>query len=234
MAMSFAYGVFHAAGPGHGKAVISAYVLSSGESTLRGVLLSFASAFVQALSAILIVFIGSIMLRLTAQSMTLATRWIEVASYALITLLGGWLLISRLSGRGHHHHPHAHGDDGHPGHDHSHSSRDLARTKLRISSALTAVLAVGIRPCTGAIIILVFALSQGLLAAGVAATFIMALGTGLTVALLATLAVCARDVALQLAGGGAGISMAAKVVEILGGLAILTFGLLMLGGALAT
>jgi nickel/cobalt exporter len=125
MAVSFAYGVFHAAGPGHGKAVISAYVLSSGESVRRGVLISFASAFVQALSAIAIVLVGSIALRVTAQSMTVATEWIEIASYALIAVVGAWLLFAKITGRGHHHHQHDDHDAraGHDHHDHAHTTR---------------------------------------------------------------------------------------------------------------
>ena len=101
--LSFAYGVFHAAGPGHGKAVISSYLLASGETARRGVALSFASAIVQAISAIVIVAIGTIVLRVTATTMTAATDTIEIASYAAIALFGAWLLWTKLRG-GHHHH----------------------------------------------------------------------------------------------------------------------------------
>jgi nickel/cobalt exporter len=241
MAVSFAYGVFHAAGPGHGKAVISAYVLSSGESLRRGVLISFASAFVQALSAIAIVLIGSIALRVTAQSMTVATQWIEIASYALIALVGAWLLFAKITGRGHHHHhhdghvhdDHGHGDHDHHEHDHAHGHHHGSAAKS-LAAAWSAILAVGIRPCSGAIIILVFALTQGLFLAGVAATFVMAIGTGLTVAALAVLAVSARGLAVRLTGGESRLALGAlKAVEIAAALAILLFGLLMLGGAIA-
>ena len=83
-------------------------------------------------------------------------------------------------------------------------------------------------------IILVFALTQGLFLAGVAATFVMAIGTGLTVAVLATLAVSARGLATRLAGSESSLALGAiRAVEILAALAILLFGLLMLGGAIA-
>jgi nickel/cobalt exporter len=65
---------------------------------------------------------------------------------------------------------------------------------------MAVVFSVGIRPCTGAILVLVFALTQGLFWAGVAATFAMALGTALTVAVLATLALGSRELALRLGG----------------------------------
>ena len=97
----------------------------------------------------------------------------------------------------------------------------------------SAILAVGIRPCSGAIIILVFALSQGLLIAGVAATFVMALGTGLTVAVLAAIAVSARGLAFRVANAESGRgAIVLRVVEIGGAVAVLLFGVLLLGGAL--
>ena len=105
----------------------------------------------------------------------------------------------------------------------------------RARRAWGAILAVGIRPCSGAIIVLVFALSQGLLAAGIAATLVMAVGTGLTVASLAVLAVSARGVALRFAGGvdskwAYGV---VRALEIGGAACVMIFGLVLLGGSLA-
>lgn len=95
------------------------------------------------------------------------------------------------------------------------------------------MLAVGLRPCTGAIIVLVFAFSQGVYGVGVAATLAMAVGTGLAVAVLAGLAVGARGFAARLAEGGAGWAVAGlRAAELLAALAVLAFGLLLLGGAL--
>lgn len=103
-----------------------------------------------------------------------------------------------------------------------------------MAKAWSAILAVGIRPCSGALIILVFALSQGLFAAGIAATLVMAMGTGLTVAALATLAVSARGVALRLVGAESSAAYTVvRIAEIGGATVVLLFGLLMLGGALA-
>jgi nickel/cobalt transporter (NicO) family protein len=67
-----------------------------------------------------------------------------------------------------------------------------------------AIFAVGIRPCSGAILVLVFALAQGLFWAGVAATFVMGLGTAITVAAIAVVAVSAKDLARRLSGAGEG------------------------------
>ena len=82
--MSFAYGVFHAAGPGHGKAVISSYVVANGETWRRGVVLSFASAILQALVAVAIVGIAAVLLGATRRTMDGTICWIEVFSYGLI------------------------------------------------------------------------------------------------------------------------------------------------------
>lgn len=297
LGVAFLYGVFHAAGPGHGKAVITAYVLASGDNVRRGVAISFAAAFVQAISAILIVGVATLIIGATAQQMTGVTDWIEIASYAAIVLLGLWLVWSKTFGGGHHHHHHhhlpagaGHGSHGH-GHDHDrhqhhhghdhhghathhhhksgghHGAAAVAAVAVDLDEvaaarsaptaataggaaaasvataaprsgnwlmrAWSAILAVGIRPCSGAIIILVFALSQGLLLAGVAATFVMALGTGLTVAIIATIAVSAKGLAMKFADAESGRgAVVLRVVEIGGALAVLLFGVLLLGGAL--
>jgi len=115
------------------------------------------------------------------------------------------------------------------------SEKVAKRPRSLFASAWGAILAVGIRPCSGAIIILVFALSQGLIAAGIAATFVMALGTGLTVAVLATLAVSARGIAMRFAGPESGAAHGLlRIVEIGGAAAVLLFGLALLGGALSS
>ena len=97
--LSFAYGIFHAAGPGHGKAVISSYMLANEVALRRGIMLSFVSAFLQALTAILVMALVFLVLRGTSVSMTDATWFLEVASYVLITLFGAWLLWQKAGHR---------------------------------------------------------------------------------------------------------------------------------------
>ncbi len=290
--LGFLYGVVHAAGPGHGKAVISSYVLANERTVKRGIMLSFLAAFIQALSAIAIVGILAIALRATSLEIKAAEAWIETVSWGFVALIGIWLLYGQLSkifaarraspapteahahgvacGHSHdaghdhghaHAHAHAHAHHGgcgcghahHHGHDHSHghthdhdhdhhhahdhgSGHAHAVThgaaphaapaephvhaadgsccghahmpdpsqlegKLSWRKALAIALSVGIRPCTGAILIMIFAMSQGLLIAGIFATFAMALGTAITVSTLAALAVGSRELATRLAGG---------------------------------
>ena len=264
LALSFVYGVFHAVGPGHGKAVISAYLVSSGETAKRGIALSFMAAFVQAVTAVVVVGVLAMVLHVTAMTMTQATNWFEIASYALVAAVGGWLLWSKAFGGGHHHHHH-HFDPGGGGHDDHHAGHDddhdhhhdhasggahdhggdcehghlhapapaLAIARTPVARVWSTIMAVGIRPCSGAIIVLVFALSQGLFLAGVAATFVMALGTGLTVATIATLAVSARGVAVRIAGVDSPLTARlVRAAEITAAALILLLGLTLLGGSL--
>jgi nickel/cobalt exporter len=254
MGISFLYGIFHAAGPGHGKAVISSYLVANNETWKRGVILSFASAILQALVAIATVGIAAALLGATAKAMGNAVRVIEIVSYGLIVLIGlrllwvkGRALIALLRtapahahdhhdhGHAHHHHhdhahDHDHDDDGHAwGHAHAPEPSELSGRDW-LKRGLTAVIAVGLRPCSGAIIVLVFALAQGLFLIGVASTFAMGLGTAITVAAIATLAVGARSLAARFAkarpGAGMialrGLETAAAVVIVLFGAALLT------------
>lgn len=173
---SFLYGIFHAAGPGHGKIVISSYLLTHDSRLRNGVLISFASALVQAVSAILLVGLFAIILSAPRLQVAGHVRTLELVSYALIVALGLWMLYGAVTGKGC-----AHGHD-HSGHGHDHAGEGETGTIRARLPAL--ILAVGIRPCSGAVIVLLFTLASGLLAYGIAATFAMALGTGLTVSLL--------------------------------------------------
>jgi nickel/cobalt transporter (NicO) family protein len=100
---------------------------------------------------------------------------------------------------------------------------------------LGAIVAVGVRPCSGAILVLVFALAQGLFWAGAAATFVMSIGTAITVAAIATLAVSARGVAARIASSRSGYGMLVmRGIEMGAAALILAFGVLLLAGYLAT
>src|SRR6201998_1363851 len=95
LTISFAYGIFHAAGPGHGKAVISSYLVANQETAKRGIVLSFVSAMLQSLVAVLIVAIGAWLLNITAKTMCGAERVIAIASYGLIAAFGARLVWTK-------------------------------------------------------------------------------------------------------------------------------------------
>ena len=245
--VSFLYGIVHAAGPGHGKVVISSYLLANEERVRRGVSIAFLSAFVQALVAIAIVGIMAIVLNLTSMAMTDTAQLLETGSFALVAALGIYLLVTKgrqalaiaRGGDAHAHHHHGHEYHGHA-HEHGaacscqHHAAPEALSKGGLAAAATAVLSVGIRPCSGALVVLVFALAQGIFWAGIASTFLMALGTAITVAALATLAVGAKDVALRLTRGDGRNSAAIMLgFEFAAALAVTALGVVLFAGSLA-
>ena len=205
--LSLLYGVLHAAGPGHGKVVISSYLLADGQSIRSGIVLSFVAAMAQALSAVVIVLLGSVVLGLAGFQLTRLATYAETASFALVVVLGLGMALNgarQLLGagscqHGQNGHDHcAHGHVHHAGCGHAHAVQPITEGRQRLLRSAGVVLAVGLRPCTGALIVLVFALVNGLLLAGIASTFAMALGTAVTVAALAALSVQAKLVALRL------------------------------------
>jgi nickel/cobalt transporter (NicO) family protein len=279
MGISFVYGIFHAAGPGHGKAVISSYLVANEETWRRGIALSLASALLQALTAVVIVAVAAILIGATAKMMGDTVRAIEIISYALIVLLGARLLW--VKGRGflhalhkvrsepepataplseshachdhvhdrnhahHHHDEHAH-SHAHPhdddedndvlpwGHAHGPEPQELSGPG-GWRRGLSAIVAVGLRPCSGAIIVLVFALAQGLFWAGVASTFVMGLGTAITVAAIATLAVGAKAAAKRYAATNAGYgTLVLRGVEVGAAFVVMLFGALLLTGTMTS
>ena len=196
--LSLLYGVFHAVGPGHGKAVISAYLLANESAVRRGVLLAFLASLVQGLSAILLVVVLALLLDMAGVAVRDSVGSLETASYALVAAVGLWLLASLLRRR-----PqagHSHGHDHSCGHlpDPALLERPVGGGLLGKATGL--VLAVGIRPCSGAVLVLLFALAHGVFLAGVAATFAMALGTAVTVSALAVLTLYSKRLALAAVG----------------------------------
>ncbi|MDK1386166.1 nickel/cobalt transporter [Sinorhizobium sp. 8-89] len=259
--LSFAYGVFHAAGPGHGKAVISSYMIANETELRRGVLLSFLSSMLQGVVAILLIGAVYLLLRGSSISMTDATHSLEVASYALIAAFGGWLVFRKLRSmvrpaaasasdahteHSHHHHDHHdHGDHHH--HHHVHAPGEVCSTcghahapdpamlkgdRFALSEAWSAIVAVGLRPCSGALIVLSFALLNGLYLGGVLSVFAMSIGTAITVSILATMAVTAKGFAVRYASSTSAAARVSNGIEIAGAAMVLVLGLVLLGAAL--
>lgn len=313
--LSFAYGIFHAAGPGHGKAVISSYMVANEVALRRGIMLSFVSALLQGLTAVVVMMLAYFVLRGTAVSMTDAAWFLEISSFVLVTLFGAWLLWRKLgpsvlrlfggtpayslsaaharhSHGGHSHAGHAHSHAGHShsthaaqshalhahhdhdhGHTHSHDhgAHDLhhhdhtahggshehhhdhgpgevcetcghshapdpamlSGDRFDWKTAWSAVAAVGIRPCSGALIVLSFALLNGLWLGGLLSVLAMSIGTAITVSALATIAVTAKNWAVYFAGDGRIGNRIHSIVEIGGAAFIFVVGLLLLSASLS-
>lgn len=197
--VSFGYGVFHAAGPGHGKAVLATYLASHGGATRRALGLSFAASMLQGITAIaLVVVLVHALGWVTRQAMGSVTL-VEQASFLLVALLGAWLCLRafkqlRAAYRAEaldsvDHHQHAHGEACGCGEAH-HVAPAQA---LDWRTAAMTVGAIGMRPCSGAVLMLGAASLLGQFVLGVAAVVAMSLGTALTVSALALATVFARD-----------------------------------------
>ncbi len=269
MGLSFGYGVFHAAGPGHGKAVISAWLLATENELRRGIAIAFMSALVQALTAIAIVT-GLLLLAylvLVANPGT-TSRYLagilESTSYALIAGMGLYLIWTAFRPHAHgeaHTHDHHHAHDHHHGHDHhhhrdhdhAHHHHDHAHdeacgcghahvpTAAQVKGAwswrqaCSMAFAIGIRPCSGALIVLFFAYPLGLYWAGVASTLVMALGTAITVSVIAAIAVYSKQFALRWAKkDDAWMTKLGFWLRVCGGLVIAAFGGLLFWASLGT
>ena len=287
LGISFAYGVFHAAGPGHGKAVVASYMLANEQSLRRGLAISFLAAVFQGLVAITIVAVLAALLNATSARMKQAANLVELASYAGVAALGLWLMWRKGRGfiaalgagapvaqqapapaacghdhaHGHHAHAHAHHDHGHghAHHDHGHHHHEAAKPAgghahvhgpdcghfhapapetlgagFSWKTAAATIFAAGARPCSGAILVLVFALAQGIFLAGVAATFAMSMGTALTTGALAAMAVLAKGLAVRFLGGGEGRGgLGVRALEFVAAILVFMLGATLLARALA-
>jgi len=276
LALSFGYGVFHALGPGHGKAVLTAYVLANRETIRNGALLAMLSAFLQALVAIALVAIAAGVFQISGVAMNRATWWLELASYAMMAALGAWLVYKHVikpcidfirgklkfgqekhtqqahamhgdhacsheHGHAHHHHHHhvplasVHVHDESCGHVHM-PDPNLIAGPLNWPKAISAILAVGLRPCSGAVFVLVFSLAQGFFIAGIAAALAMGLGTGLTVAALASASLWVSHATVSATGGAQRIWGKVFMVglQALASFAVLALGLVLLSAAIGT
>jgi len=251
MFLSFGYGVFHAAGPGHGKAVISAWLLATENDLRRGVLVALMSAIVQAITAVALV---SALLLLVNGAGTAAkdmAAYLESASFALIAVMGAYLLWTGLKAMGWRlpqlaratsaapsgaelHFEivnllpvgpgHVHGPDCGCDHAHLPAAADV-REAWSWGKAFSLAFAVGIRPCTGALLVLIFANALGLYWAGVLSTFVMAFGTFLTVSAVASIAVYSKKLAERLAARDTRwLGRLTTALRLGGGVAIFLFG----------
>ena len=292
VSLSFIYGILHAAGPGHGKAVISSYMIANETALKRGIMLSFVSSMLQAIVAIIVVGLAWLVLRGTGISMNQTARYMEIASFALVLFFGLWLLARKLpllfkkqendspasplfseptpvpamSGM------------NWQGSVSQSSISDVTRKAATASTARlnykpqvassdhvfigegdlctacgnahiadpstlsddfnwktawSAILSVGLRPCSGALIVLTFSLLNGILLGGLLSTFAMAFGTFITVAALATLAVTAKNTALRIAGHNAASGRLKAGIEVAAALFIALTGALLLSAALS-
>lgn len=223
-----AYGFVHAVGPGHGKYLIGGAGLASRAGTGRMVALALASSLAQAGTAILLVYGGFLLFEMSASwAVGTAEKVLAPLSYAAILAIGGvlvWRALCTLAAAGQRaDHAHHHGDAHHHheiacgcGHAHAPTPAQAAAVRgWRDAAALIAGIA--IRPCTGAIFVLVIAWRMDLHLAGVASVVTMGLGTGAFVSLVAVSAVAARGATILAAGAPRQAALALPLLQLLAG-----------------
>lgn len=263
MALSFAYGVVHAAGPGHGKAVIASYLVANEKAFLRGVALSAAAALLQGSVAVAVVGTAALLFQATSKQMTNAASVIEIASYAGITMLGCLLVYKKSKallalrrtaplaalepsfatataplGAARRTNRNFSAEAADLVHEHSPTCGHLAVLDPRVDgsergwkeTALT-ILAAGLRPCSGAILVLVFSLAQGVLGAGILAVTAMSLGTAITTSALAALAVLGKNTAAKLATGSKRSLLIGRAIEATAAVGVLALGIVLLAAS---
>lgn len=243
IAVAFGYGLAHAAGPGHGKVLLGGYGLSGQAGTgrrgaLRLIGLSLAASLAQATTAVLLVYGGVLALGWGRERIAgLAEGVLDRASYAAIAGLGLWIALRGLrrwwhlrpeaaaaTEIGDHHHGHGH--HSHPKHDHDHGADcgcghahgptlQQAEAVSGLRDALLLVGGIAIRPCTGAVFLLLLCWRMGLDAAGIAGAYAMGIGTALVSALVALAAHGTRGSVVAALAGRAGRVL--PLVEVLAG-----------------
>ena len=244
--MSFLYGVLHAAGPGHGKAVLTTYLLTHRHRLNRGIAMGAVAALLQGLTALLLVYGLTGLAGWLPRETDTAALWAGRVSFGLLVIVGLYVFARALAtlvdgvrqwrrhARNAHHHHAGHGHGEGCGCRHLPSVIEIDTAGSRRAAA-GVVLAIGLRPCSGAVLVLILASVMGLTWHGALAVLAMSLGTAITIVLLAVLATKAREWASTvvahrsplwaLAGGGVGA---------LGGALLLLLGLLLLSTSFAT
>jgi nickel/cobalt exporter len=226
--LSFVFGVFHAAGPGHGKMVVASYLMARRERLLSGIVVGSIISFVQGVSAIVIVGVLALVLQLGQLQVLDRTTPVEVVSYALIALIGLWMFYQAVTGRGHDHHHH--GAAGEHGHHHGHDHH-VKPPRRRPGNMIGLAVAAGLVPCASAIIVMLFALANHAFVIGIEAALAMSLGMAITVSSIGLASVFARQLMERtVAANSRGGATLERGLNLGGSLLLVVFaGLLLLG-----
>lgn len=246
LAVTFGYGVLHAAGPGHGKLVIGAYGMGRRVPVARLLGLALAASLTQAAVAVAIVYAGVVLLGWGRdQTQDWADRVAAPLGTAAIAAVGLWLMLRGLRGvlrqgrhaaeAAHDHHDHHHHDhNAHCetcGHAHGPSLAQVEAVR-GWRDGLALIAGIAMRPCSGALFLLILTWQLGIGAAGVAGAFAMGLGTATVTAAVAMAAVWAREGALASLPGAGAAARALPWIEAVAGAVVALAALALLGRSL--
>lgn len=243
LGFSLLYGILHATGPGHGKVVIATFLATHPTKVKTSLQLTLAAALVQGLMAIVLVTLLLVVLKLSSRQLHLSSYWLEKGSYLMVILLGAflslralrklWALlrptkptlkISAIRAAGHTHHASCG-----CGHQHVPDNAMLAQA-VGWKTKVVVVLSMGLRPCSGAIMMLLFSKVIGVYLWGVLSAVAMALGTAVTVSAMALLVQSSRALASRLSRHSAGAGwqkVAVQSLGLAGGVVLIVAGIML-------
>ncbi len=250
LTVCFAYGFFHAIGPGHGKVLIGGYGLGRRVAFWRLSAISVLSSLGQAVTAIVLVYAGVLVFQMSRESLVGTTEQVMAPiSYGAIVAIGLWLVFRALrsfarrhkSQTSHHdHHHHDHGDHHHDHHHHNgevcsdcgHRHGPTAEEVANVGSlreALILIAGIAARPCTGALFVLILTWQMGIAMVGIAGAFAMALGTAMVTTLVGWTSLGLRGGLLASASATRFAQVLAPTIELVAGLmiAVIASGLLL-------
>ncbi|HEX7928648.1 MAG TPA: hypothetical protein VF678_13725 [bacterium] len=227
--LSFLYGVFHAVGPGHGKVVTTAYLATRNARFRHALLMCGANALAQSLTAILLVGAFAVVVDFGSEWILGKSIWLEQLSYGLIALVGGVMLFNAITGR-----EHSHGGSGHAAHEHGHDhvhhhSHAHASAGPTVRELVATAVAVGIRPCSGAILVLLFTLANGVFWIGVIATLLIGVGVAATLSVMGAVTVGARMAAASFVSEESRLAkVGARAMHVVAGALLVLMGAVLL------
>lgn len=213
IAFSLAYGIFHAAGPGHGKTIVGSFFLANEGKLRHSFIIGYLVAIVHALTALAVVLILYYVIRgIFAAGVEQANHYIQLVTFGAIAVIGAVMLVQRIVGREHHHH-----------HDHAVD----AQKGLTFQNLLGIAIPAGAIPCAGAVAVILFALSLHMVAVSILAVSCISLGMGTTISITGVLVILVKRGTIRAVSGNREERsfVIRRVVEIAGAAILFLFGL---------
>ncbi|SPJ29196.1 HoxN/HupN/NixA family nickel/cobalt transporter [Falsiruegeria mediterranea] len=254
--LSFGYGALHTLGPGHGKTVVISYFVGTGGSLNRGLKMGVQISVIHVLSAVVVVFVLDFTVRYATGSAPSDYRGIRLGSYALIIAIGAimvWQAVRAILARrsvphehdhhDHHHHSHDHDHHHDHGHDHDHAhhhghahhTHDAHSGCAACASAAAAessggwlAASVGVVPCTGALLVMLFGLANDLIWPAILMVVFISIGMAVAMSAIGVAALWGRQwAASKFDAGSKGLERFELGIRFAGAMCVLAIGLVL-------
>ena len=227
LGVAFLYGMVHALGPGHGKFVIMSYFMGREVYVLRGLVMAAQMAVVHVIAAVVIVWVADILLK-TSLGIGLAdVPGIRAGSFLIIAAIGVYMLYQAVRGSGGHTHTHTHTHDHNHHHHHHGHSHDHPHDASHATEGGLVALAVGMVPCPGAVLVMLYAIANDMIYPGFLLVAAMSAGIGLTIAILGVATILLRQFAtrfIENSGGGVAVVRFRTLSNTIGALLVTVIG----------